>query len=208
MTGARRRTVVLGMAGSVLLVLFVGLAGGILLDRHLLSPGGSSVTVPPDAVDEFRLVAEAWRTIDRGYVNQEGLEPRRMAYGATSGIVQTLGDAGHSRFLTPDMAEHHRSQIRGQFEGIGAYVEMRDGRVVIVAPIDDSPAQEAGLEAGDVILEVDGEDVARLPLDEVVSRVLGPAGSEVTLTVLDPDTGERQTLTLERAEIDLDLVAW
>jgi carboxyl-terminal processing protease len=196
------------MAGLVIVALALGLVGGVLLDQYVLSAANSAVDVPEEAESEFELMAEVWGTIEREYVNQEGVQPRQMAYSAISGIVETLGDVGHTRFLTPEMAERHQDQIRGEFEGIGAYVEMREDRVVIVAPIDDSPAQRAGLEAGDVILEVDGEDVRDLSLTEVVSRVLGPAGTEVTLMILDPDTGDTQEVTLERARIDLDLVTW
>jgi carboxyl-terminal processing protease len=196
------------MAALVVIALVLGAAGGVLLDRQVLSERSSAVEVPEGASSEFELMAEVWRTIEREYVDQEGVRPREMAYSAIDGIVQTLGDAGHTRFLTPEMAERHQNQIQGEFEGIGAYVEMRDGQVVIVAPIDDSPAQQAGLEPGDVISAVNGEDVTGLSLTEVVSQVLGPAGTEVTLTILDPDTGETRDVTLERAEIDLDLVTW
>jgi carboxyl-terminal processing protease len=194
-------------AGLVLLALVLGLASGILVEQ-LFSDADSAVDVPAGARPEFELMAEVWRIIERKYVNQEGVEPRRMAYSAISGMVQTLGDAGHTRFLTPQMARLHASQIQGRFEGIGAYVEMKDGRLVIVSPIDDTPAQQAGLEAGDVILEVDGTDVTQLPLDEAVSRVLGPAGTPVTLTILDAESDRIREVTVERAEIELDLVTW
>jgi carboxyl-terminal processing protease len=204
----KRRLFTLGIAGLVIVALLLGVAGGVLLDRQVLSESGSSVDVPEDARSEFELMAEVWRTIEQEYVNQDDVRPQEMAYSAIDGMVQTLGDVGHTRFLPPEMAERHQNQIQGQFEGIGAYVEMQDGQVVIVAPIDDSPAQQAGLEPGDVISEVNGEDMTGLSLTEVVSRVLGPAGTEVTLTILDPDTGETREVTLERAEIDLDLVTW
>jgi len=204
----REKFFVLGAAALALVALVVGVAGGVLLDRQVLSRARASVSVPAAARSEFELMAEAWRTIEQAYVNQEGVKPRRMAHSAISGMVQTLGDAGHTRFLTPEMAQRHQSQLRGQFEGIGAYVEMEEGRVVIVAPIDDSPAQKAGLEAGDVIMKVNGEDVTGLPLVDVVDRVLGPAGTEVSLTILDPETDTQREVTLERAEIDLDLVTW
>jgi carboxyl-terminal processing protease len=192
----KRRLYVLGAGGLVLLALLVGLAGGVLLERQVLSDAVPSVLVPAGTRPQFQLMVEVWRIIEREYVNREEIEPRNMAYGAVDGMVQTLGDAGHTRFLTPEMAQRHQRQIEGAFQGIGAYVEMRDGRVVIVAPIDDSPAQKAGLESGDVILEVNGEDVAALPL------------TEVTLTILDPDTGQTREVTVQRAEIDLDLVSW
>jgi carboxyl-terminal processing protease len=208
MQTTRRQLPTLRTAGLVLLALVVGLAGGILLDRRALSAANSAVHVPAEARSEFALIAEAWQVIEREYVNQEGVQPRRMAHRAISGMVQTLGDAGHTRFLTPEMAQRHESQLQGEFEGIGAYVEMKDGRVVIVAPIDDSPAQRAGLEPGQAIIEVDGEDTRGLPLDEVVSRVLGPAGTKVTLTILDPDTGETREVRLERAKVEIDPVTW
>lgn len=192
----------------LLLALVVGLVGGVILDRQALSYIYPPLNIPPEARDEFELMAEAWGLIEQRYVNQEEVEPQSMAYGSIQGMVQTLVDVGHTRFLTPDMAEQHANQIEGEFEGIGAYVEERDDRVVIVTPIDNSPAQRAGLESGDVILGVNGEDVTRLSLGEVVSRILGPAGTEVTLTILDPDTGNTREVTLERAEVEIDLVMW
>lgn len=208
MESSQRRVLFLAGAALAFTALLIGLGGGLLLGRGPLAGSSRSVSVPAGTQPEFRLMSEAWSVIEREYVNQEELDSRQMAYSAISGIVQALRDAGHTRFLSPEMAEQHASQIQGQFEGIGAYVEMRDGQVVIVAPIDDSPAERAGLEAGDVIVAVNGEDVSQRPLDEVVSRVLGPAGTEVTLAIRDPDTGETQQVTLERAEIDLDLVTW
>jgi len=199
---------ILKAAGLILLSMIVGLAGGVLLDRrvlsHLISPPG----IPAGATSEFHLMGEAWTSIQRAYVDQEAATPQRLAYGAIDGMVRSLGDAGHSRFLDPEMARQHQDFIAGKFEGIGAYVEMEDGRVVIVAPIDGSPAQRAGLQPGDVILEVNGEDIAGLPLDEAVNRILGPAGTRVSLTIEDARTGDTRQVELERAEIQLDLVTW
>jgi carboxyl-terminal processing protease len=192
-----------------LLVAFVaGLGGGILLDRQVLAQDRSWVSVPSSAHDEFRLIAEAYRTIDGDYVNQEAVKPRRMAYGAVDGMVQTLGDAGHTRFLTPEMVERHRDLIQGQYEGIGARVEMRDGEVTVVAPFDDSPAQEAGLQAGDAIIGVNGDDISGLSLEQATQRIMGPVGTTVTLTVRDAETGKTRTVTIGRAEVELEIVTW
>lgn len=204
----RERPFFVEVGGLVLAALVLGLAGGVLMGRHVLRDAPTSVQVPPSAKAEFELIAEAWEVIERDYVYQEGVEPRRMAHSAIHGLVETLADVGHTRFLTPEMAERHRQQIEGHFEGIGAYVEMKDGRVVIVAPIDDTPADRAGLEPGDTIIGVDGEGVANLSLTDVVDRVLGPAGTRVSLTILDPDTGDTREVTLERARIDLEPVTW
>ena len=74
--------------------------------------------------------------------------------------------------------------------------------------MDGSPAQKAGLRPGDIILKVDGESVAGLPLDQVVSRILGPAGTSVVLTIMDPDTGRTRDVTIVRAHIKIQNVTW
>jgi carboxyl-terminal processing protease len=123
-------------------------------------------------------------------------------------MVDALGDTGHSRVLSPEMVQQQHSALQGEYEGIGAYMEVKDGHVVISAPMDGSPAQRAGLRPGDIILKVDDQNVADLPLDQVVEHILGPAGTQVTLTILDPKTGNTRDVTLERAKITIDNVTW
>jgi carboxyl-terminal processing protease len=192
----------------ILLLLGAGLAGGILLDRQVLAKYVPPENVPADATADFQLMAEAWNTIDESYVDRPAVQAQTLAYGAIGGMVDALGDTGHSRFLSPEMVQEQHDFTSGRFEGIGAYVEMKDGHVVIVAPMDGSPAQQAGLRPGDVILKVDGENVAGLPIDQVVGRILGPAGTSVTLTILTPGTEQSQDVTLVRAQIALQNVAW
>jgi carboxyl-terminal processing protease len=123
-------------------------------------------------------------------------------------MVDALGDTGHSRFLSPQMVQAENNFTKGEFDGIGAEVAQKNGQVVIVAPLDGSPAQKAGLRPGDVILKVDGSDVTNLPLEEVVGRILGPAGTQVTLTIFDPTSGRTSDVTLERSHIVLHNVTW
>jgi carboxyl-terminal processing protease len=198
----------LGILLAVVLVLGVGLAGGIVLDRQVLTDYVPPDNVPADAVSNFQLMAEAWNIIHQSYVDRSAVQDQTLTYGAMGGMVDALGDTGHSRFLSPEMVQAQHDFTTGQFEGIGAYVEMKDGHVVIVAPMDGSPAQQAGLQPGDVILKVDGENVAGLPIDQVVGRIVGPAGTSVTLNILTPDTGETRDVTLVRAHIELQNVFW
>jgi carboxyl-terminal processing protease len=123
-------------------------------------------------------------------------------------MVDSLGDTGHSRFLTPQMVKQERNLTRGSFEGIGAEVQMKNGQLVIVAPIDGSPAQKAGLKPGDVILKVNGQEVSGLPIDQAVDRILGPAGTQVKLTILNPTTTETRDVTLVRASIIVRSISW
>jgi carboxyl-terminal processing protease len=199
---------ILGILSIFLVVLMLGLGGGILLDRAVLSavapPGG----VPADAQSDFQLMGEAWDTIHQDYVDRTALDAQQLTYGAIGGMVDALGDTGHSRLLTPQMVQQQHNALQGEYEGIGAYMEVKDGHIVISAPMDGSPAQRAGLRPGDVILKVDGQNVADMRLDEVVGRILGPAGTQVTLTFLESKTGNMRDVTLERAKITVDNVTW
>jgi carboxyl-terminal processing protease len=187
--------------------LALGLIGGAILGCHLLIAFAPD-TIPPDAESNFRLMAEAWNTVQRVYVDRSGLNPKLMTYGAISGMVDSLGDTGHSRFLTPEVLKQERNLTRGKFEGIGAEVQMKNGQLVIVAPIDGSPAQKAGLKPGDIILKVDDQDVSGLPLDQAVERILGSAGTRVKLTILNPKTTTTKDVTLIRASITVRSVTW
>jgi len=187
--------------------LAIGLIGGAIIGCGMLIAFAPD-TIPASAESNFRLMAEAWNTIQRVYVDRNAVKPQLMTYGAISGMVDALGDTGHSRFLTPEMLKQERNLARGRFEGIGAEVQMKNGQLVIVAPIDGSPAQKAGLKPGNIILKVDDQDVSGLPLDQAVDRILGPAGTRVKLTILNLKTTTTKDVTLTRASITVQNVTW
>jgi carboxyl-terminal processing protease len=190
----------------IMILLGVGIGAGIVLD-HQANPAQAAQNAPANAPD-FQLISEAWNIIQREYVDPSAQQTKPLTYGAIGGMVNALGDTGHSSFLSPEMVKSQHDYTRGQFEGIGAEVETKDGHTVIVAPLDNSPAQKAGIHAGEIILKVDGTDVTDLPLDQVVGRILGPAGTRVTVTVLDPKTGKTTDHELTRARITMQNVTW
>lgn len=188
--------------------LILGLVAGLILGSQILSAFTPSGKLPADAAPNFRLMVEAWNTIQDRYVDRKALDPQLMTYGAISGMVNSLGDTGHSRFLSPAMVQQERNLSRGLVEGIGAEVQMKNNQLTIVAPLDESPAQRAGLKPGDIILKVNGEEISGLPLDQAVGRILGPAGSTVNITIFSPGTGRTFDLTVVRARIALHNVKW
>ncbi len=194
---------------ALLLLAVTLFLGGIVFERYLLAgaPGTAETTGETTGLDAA-LLDEARRVIQDNFVDREAATDERLQTGALTGMVDILGDIGHSRFMTPSMVEEQANYIAGEFEGIGAYVEMRDGFVTIVSPIDNSPAQAAGILPGDIVTAVDGNDVTGLSLQEVVDMILGPAGTPVTLTLFRPESSEELTLTLERARIELQNVTW
>jgi len=185
------------------LTLALGLIGGVALER--LAAGGIESL---HAASDFRLISEAWRIVQSVYVDRAAAQPRTMTYGAISGMVDALGDTGHSRFLSPEMVKALNDIQRNKIEGIGAEIQIKEGHVVIVAPLDNSPAQRAGLRTGDIILKVNDNEVTALPLDQVVARVSGPAGTSVTLTILSPSSGHTREVSLVRASITVHNVTW
>lgn len=194
----------------IILALVAGFAAGLMVDRQTLLPvtgildpfNAAPARTPQPGVLETDLIEEAYKTIQEHYADQETLNQTNLTYSAITGMVESLGDTGHSRFLSPEMVETERRQIQGEFEGIGALLNVNDaGNPVILAPMDGSPAQKAGLKPGDIIMKVNGEDVSTSPISEVVQRVIGPAGTDVTLTIMDPDTEEVRDVTITRARI-------
>ncbi|MGB8646711.1 MAG: S41 family peptidase [Anaerolineae bacterium] len=191
----------------VLLLLSTGVLGGIVLDRQVL-PAFAQTTKQTSDSPDFQLMSEAWQIIQRHYVDRSALQEPKLTYGAISGLVDSLGDTGHTSFMTPEMVKQENNFTQGSFEGIGAEVEKKDDHIVIVAPIDDSPAQKAGLKPGDIIMKVNGEDVTGQSLDQVIGKILGPAGTQVTLTIQSPSSGDTRDLTITRARILMRNVTW
>ncbi|MEZ4640564.1 MAG: S41 family peptidase [Caldilineaceae bacterium] len=168
----------------------------------------SQAALAADEPSEFAVFWEAWDLVLDHFVDQDKIDFKRMTYGAIEGMLATLGDEGHTTFLSPESVEMHQSSLEGAFEGIGAYVSMEDTHVTIVAPIDGSPAEAAGILPGDIVLAVDGESVEGMTLNDVISLIRGPANTEVILHVLHVDAEAPVDIAVIRQKIELDSVRW
>lgn len=191
-----------------ILWLLSGVVAGVVVDRQILAGVVPPDRIPAAAAPDFRLMAEAWNLIDEHYVDRAAIKPTKMTYAAIGGMVDALGDTGHSTFLSPEMVKEARDAVQGHFAGIGAEVRMRDRHVVVVAPLDGSPAQKAGLRPGDIIFKVGGKDVAGESLEQVVRKIRGPAGTTVILSLRAPKTGKTRNVPIVRAVIKLHSVTW
>jgi carboxyl-terminal processing protease len=204
----RHRQRSFGVVALSLMWLLVGIGSGMIVDRQIQADVMPSAVAPASAAPEFRLIAEAWNLIDEHYVDRSAIRSQHLTYAAISGMVNSLGDTGHSVFLTPDEVLATRESIQGHFVGIGAELQMRNNEIVIVAPIDGSPAHKAGLHPGDIIFEVDGKDIRAQTLEQVVHRIRGPSGTKVTLSIRDPRSDRTRTVTLVRTVVHLRSVTW
>ena len=152
------------------------------------------------------LYAEALDTVRDDYVDREAIDPRKQTYGAIEGMLDTLGDEGHTRFLTPEEREENSESLSGTYVGIGVTLKSEDEEIVVVSLVEGSPADEAGVKPGDIVVAVDGESMLGEEISEVSEKVRGPEGTRVKLTVLRD--GEERAFDLERAEIERPTASW
>jgi carboxyl-terminal processing protease len=152
--------------------------------------------------EQLDLFGDIFERIRAQYV--EEVEEEELIEAAINGMLTSLDP--HSSYLPPDDAEDMRVQTRGEFGGLGIEVTQEDGFVKVVSPIDGTPADEAGIEAGDFITHVDGESVLGLTLDEAVDMMRGPVGSEIIITVVREDVEEPFDVSIIRDTITLTAV--
>ena len=154
----------------------------------------------------FQLYWDIWERVKQKYVGGE-VDDLQLFYGSLAGMVSGLGDP-YSVFLDPETADAFLSDLSGSFEGIGAEIGIKEGELAVIAPLPDSPAERAGIRAGDVILEIDGEDTSDMTLDKAVNSIRGPRGTRVTLTIRRNGNETAEEVTIVRDVIDIKSVEW
>ena len=152
---------------------------------------------------DFRIFWEAWDIFEKRFVDRAKLDPNKMFYNAVKGLI-TTGEDPYTFFLTPDENKQSKESLDGKFEGIGAQLGTKDGRIVVIAPIKNSPAIRAGIKAGDIITAVDGQATKGKSVTEVVSKIRGPAGKEVKLTI--ERSSKESVIPIRRAQIQVDSI--
>ncbi len=155
--------------------------------------------------EDLDLLWEVWGYIEEEF-DGELPDEDELKYAAIRGILSELND-DYTRFADPEAAELMREGLEGSFEGIGAFVrENDDGFTEIVRPIDGGPAEAAGVQPGDVVIAVNGEDVTGKLLDEVIALIKGPQGTEVTITFVREGVVEPFDVTIVRERIEIPVV--
>jgi carboxyl-terminal processing protease len=192
---------------AALMALTLALGSGVGYVRGAENSTGTC-TESEQVCAKFRDFWEVWNLAEARFVDKKAIQPDAMIAGAINGMLDSLGDQGHTRYLTADQNQRFQEALKGSFEGIGAFVDSQGGLPTIVAPIEGSPAEKAGIRAGDTILRVDGKSTEGLTLDEVVSRIKGPKGTQVKLQVRHSGEESPVDLTITRAEVTVPIVTW
>ncbi|HLB95293.1 MAG TPA: S41 family peptidase [Patescibacteria group bacterium] len=158
----------------------------------------------PREVD-FGLFWKAWEIVEQKYVGE--FLPQKLVYGAIKGMVEALDDP-YSSFLAPEDNKRFLEDLSGGIEGIGAELAEEEGKIVVVAPLEESPAMRAGLKARDIILQVNDEDTSAMPLEQAIDKIRGPAGTEVKLLINRSDFTVPQEFKIRREKIVIASVKW
>lgn len=138
---------------------------------------------PATQTIDFKLFWDVWDRLGKDYFDKSKVDPQKMVWGAISGMTQALGDP-YTVFLPPEENKAFKDEMAGtKFEGIGAQLGMKDKMIVIIAPLKGSPAEKAGIRAGDFILKVDGKETANWTLPAAVAKIRGTKGTKVVLTI-------------------------
>lgn len=208
------------LTGCIAIILLVGsFSSGVLVGWFLphenpvagifeddpVVPSSNPGAAQPQSTDElFEPFWDTWEIVKSEYVDQP-VDEVAMMRGAIQGMLEALGDE-HTSYMDPQQYEQSNAEMQGEYDGIGAWVDTETEYLTIISPMDGSPAEKAGLKAGDQIIAVNGEDVTGTPANLVLRQVLGPAGSDVTLTIRRENAGEPFDVTITRAKIVLKSV--
>jgi carboxyl-terminal processing protease len=176
---------------------------------YVINDGGSEASTPqtssedPEGSFDFETLNQIEDLLGDKYVDPDRIDTQTLYESAISGMLDTLTDSG-TFYVDPNTVATSIGPS-GTFDGIGATVAEQNGEIIIVAPIEDTPAERAGLTSGDVIVEVDGESTEGWSTEKAVIEIRGPRGTTVTLLVRHND-GSEETLEIERDEIQVDSV--
>jgi carboxyl-terminal processing protease len=185
--------------GLVMVILALNLTLGAKV--YFATAAAAEKDSPYQNLELFSYVMEKVR---KDYVDGTNLNYQDLVYGALKGMVGTLDP--HSEFLDPERYKELQSDTQGQFGGLGIVIQLRDGYITVVTPIEDTPGFRAGILAGDRLVKIDGQSAEKVSVEDAVKMLRGEPGTEVSLTIQRPSSGEMKEHKLTRAIIKVDMV--
>lgn len=160
---------------------------------------------PGDQKVDFALFWEVWNLLQQTYLERP-IDGQKMLQGAISGMVNSLGDP-YTSYLPPEVNKNVTEVLDGKYQGIGAELGEKDGQLIVVAPMDGSPAKSAGVKSGDKILKIADESTYGVTVSEAASKIRGQAGTQIKLT-LQSDNEDPREVTIMRGVITVASVSW
>jgi carboxyl-terminal processing protease len=203
---------------QILIVIFLG--AGIFWAGFEKGKGSQQQPVNPIAINnavfqnkdqgsdnsiDFSLFWSVWDLLKNKFVDSGKLDARKLYYGAIKGMMQATGDP-YTTFFDPEENKKFGEDISGNFEGIGAELGIKGGILTIVAPLQGTPAEKAGLRSGDKIIKINGKAASDMTIDEAVNNIRGQKGTSVVLTIFRDGSQDTQDITVDREVINVKSV--
>ena len=197
----------------IFILLSGAFSGGFLIGHStsLLNSKSGSTTDSPQPVNKseeldkiFQPFWEAWNYVEENYVDQP-VDQTKMMQGAIDGMLNSLDDP-HTSYMNPDMYRQQSTPLQGEYDGIGAWVDLTGEYLTIISPMPNSPAEKNGLKPEDQVIAVDSEDVTGLSGELVLRKILGKAGTDVTLTIYRHQNESTFDVTITRQKIEIPSV--
>lgn len=155
---------------------------------------------------DFKLFWQVWDLVSSEYVDKKAIDPQKMFYGAVAGMVASLGDP-YTVFLPPTEQKSTQEEINGSFEGVGIQLGYdKEKRLAVIAPVQNTPADRAGIKPGDLILKINDKEAVSLSLPEAVNLIRGPKGTTVSLEIYHDGDAKAKTVELKRDTIVVESV--
>lgn len=200
---------------ALIILISVSFFAGSLFNKYTASKDTKSISIEnllvkshdksqPSNID-FSLFWEVWNLLNDKYVDTTKLDRQKMIYGAISGMVKAVGDP-FSSFMDPSESRQFSQDLEGTFEGIGVEIGMKNDVLTVISPLDGSPAEKAGLRAGDKILKVGDKLTTDMTVDEAVSLIRGPKETEISLTILHEKSTSPIEVKIVRDKINVKSV--
>lgn len=211
---SRPRSARLTQTLVVVALCLISFSGGMVVD-HMAFPAQTTAGIPPATTTNGSngqlaggdLYSQAVSIVKDNFVGRSGLTDKQLLYGAIKGMVDSLGDTGHSVFLTPAQYSDFTSSLNAQIAGIGIVISDA-GDQTITRVLSGTPADAGGIKVGDKITEIDATSTTGWTLDQLRTKIRGAAGTKLTLTVMHLGSTTPVDITLIRATINVPLVAW
>ena len=204
---------------AMILMLLGTFSGGFLVGQAyplLVKPGNNNLPIASTENQQtstsgsseldslFAPFWETWNYVNEQYVDQP-VDQLLMMRGAISGMLGSLGDP-HTSYMDPEVFQQQNAPLQGEYEGIGAWVDVSGEFLIIISPMPGSPAEAAGIKSDDRVIAVDGDDMTGIEGNLVLRRILGEAGTDVTLTIFRPSSNETFDVTITRQKITIPSV--
>lgn len=182
---------------------YSGYQSGAQKPQTLVVKGISGMDSDKAGDADFSVFWQAWQKLKDEHLKGADLKSQDMLYGAITGLVDSLGDP-NTNFFKPDDSQKFEEDISGSFGGVGMEINVRDKQLIVVSPLEDSPAIKAGIRAGDKILEIEHKSTAGLlNVNDAVKKIRGEIGTPVTLTILHNGDKKSVEITIVRAQIEV-----